>query len=118
MVSIRKNIRFLGILILLVFLFIAHQSIQNKHAHFCDKGVIVHSHPLNKNTNSPAKSHSHSKTEICIYHLLNFEYFFHTGELHLKAGTNSFPLIVVPENEQPHYDVWFCNTDTRDPPFI
>ena len=61
MVSLRKNIRFLYILFLLVFLYIVHQSLQNKHAHFFANGEVVHSHPLNENDENPVKNHNHSK---------------------------------------------------------
>lgn len=116
MVSFRKNIRFLYILFLLVFLYIAHQSVQNKHAHFYANGVIVHSHPLKKNNENPDKNHNHSNAEICLYHLLNFEYFTPAVELHIDADPTSFPRIKFPIKELSRYGVWLYNTDTRDPP--
>jgi hypothetical protein len=102
----------------MVFLFILHQSLQNKHTHFYVNGVVVHSHPLNENDKNPVKNHDHTKAELCLYHLLNFDYFSHAGELHFEAISTSFPEITISFKENSYYDICLCNTDPRGPPVI
>ncbi len=118
MVFFRKYIKFLYILCLLVYLFIAHQLIQNKHAHFYPNGKVVHSHPLDKNSENPIDDHQHSKTEICFYQIANFDYFSHTNELQLILNSYSIPPALKPAEENCYCHLCLHRPDSRDPPFL
>ncbi len=75
---IRKNTKVLFILVLPVYFLIIQNSILNKHTHFFANGlVITHSHPLDKSSDVPVKSHGHTQKEICLFSLLNIN--FHTA---------------------------------------
>jgi hypothetical protein len=62
-----------------------HQSLQNKHAHFYPNGVIVvHAHPVSHQEGIPINEHSHSKTEICFYHIVKFDYYTLSAEIFIE----------------------------------
>jgi hypothetical protein len=74
--NIRKNRRFIFILVLPVYFFIVQNSLLNKHTHFYANGMVVtHSHPLNHEDENHGEKHSHSKTEICFFQNLKIDYF-------------------------------------------
>jgi hypothetical protein len=83
--NIRKNIRFIFILVLPVYFFIVQNSLLDKHTHFYANGMVVtHSHPLNHEDESHAEKHSHSKTEICFFQNLKIDYFRITPEIQVE----------------------------------
>jgi hypothetical protein len=83
--NIRKNIRYIFILVLPVYFFIVQNSLLNKHTHFYANGMVVtHSHPLNHEDENHGKKHSHSKTEICFFQNLQIDYFRITPEIQVK----------------------------------
>jgi hypothetical protein len=116
MASFRKYTRFLYILVLLVFIFISHQSLQNKHAHFYNNNTIIHSHPLNGNDENPIKNHNHSKTEIYFLQIISFEYFSHTGMQYFEVVTHVIPSVFYNADEQSDYYVIPGKNGSRDPP--
>ena len=83
--NIRKNIRFIFILVLPVYFFIVQNSLLDKHTHFYANGmVITHSHPLNHEDENHGAKHSHSKTEICFFQNLKIDYFRITPEIQVE----------------------------------
>jgi hypothetical protein len=76
MAFIRKHINILFVFILPVYFYIVQNSILNKHTHVYANGIVVtHSHPFNKESNERANKHNHSKTEICLYSSLHFDFY-------------------------------------------
>jgi hypothetical protein len=83
--NIRKNIRFIFILVLPIYFFIVQNSLLDKHTHFYANGmVITHSHPLNHEDENHGAKHSHSKTEICFFQNLKIDYFRITPEIQVE----------------------------------
>lgn len=73
---IRKNTRFLFILILPVYFFIVQSTLLNIHTHVSKNGlIIVHSHPVSSKNGEPINKHHHSNVEICIYSQIHFDYY-------------------------------------------
>ncbi len=86
---IRRNIRLLFLLVIPVYLFIVHNSLQHKHTHFYPNGMVVsHSHPLNGDDSENPEDHSHTKNEICFYSSFNFDYYNITNEFQLGLNQN------------------------------
>lgn len=76
MAFIRKHINFLFVFILPVYFYIVQNSIQNKHTHVYANGIVVtHSHPIDKDGDAPINKHNHSKSEICLYSCLHFDFY-------------------------------------------
>jgi hypothetical protein len=116
---IRKNIRFLFVLFLPVYFLIVHQSLQNKHAHFYPNGVIVvHAHPVSHQDRTPINEHSHSKTEICFYQTVNFEYYTLSEETGIEETQPVVTDHVVFSKERGWEMPFFNHHDTRGPPAI
>ncbi len=95
---IRKNTKVLFILVLPVYFFIIQSSILNKHTHFYANGLVVtHSHPLDKNSDDPVKSHGHTQTEICLFSLLNINFHTATPEYRIdfKPSDNSETFVSI-----------------------
>lgn len=102
MAFIRSNINFLFIFILPVYFYIVQNSIQNKHTHVYANGIVIsHSHPFDGESDMPQKQHDHSKTEICLYSALNFDFYetphfcelnVDVVEVHNKYFTQDDPL--------------------------
>jgi len=86
---IRKNTRFIFILILPVYFFIVQSSLLNRHTHFYANGIIVtHSHPTDSKDNGSGKNHKHSKNEICFYSAVHFDYYNISSELQISNNCN------------------------------
>ena len=101
-----------------MYLLIIQSSILNKHTHFSPNGVVVtHSHPLDKNSDDPVKSHGHSQTEICLFSVLNIDLHNSITEyvIDFIAADNSETFIVAnvrSEYSSPHFQI-----APRGPPF-
>jgi hypothetical protein len=75
------------VFILPVFLFIVQNTIQNKHTHFYPNGIVItHSHPIPQNDGEPKKEHDHTKTEICFFHQVNFNYFTYPHQFEIPRA--------------------------------
>ncbi len=89
---IRKNTRVLFILVLPVYFLIIQGSILNKHTHFFSNGLVAtHSHPLDKKSDDPVKSHDHSQSEICLFSVLNIDLHTATAEYFIDFKTPDNP---------------------------
>ncbi len=103
MAFIRKHINILFVFILPVYFYIVQNSILNKHTHVYANGIVVtHSHPFNKESNEPINKHDHSKTEICLYSSLHFDFY----EPPVIAG------LFIDLNET--YNAYFIENDRAD----
>ena len=102
MVFIRKNIRFLFVFILPVYFYIVQNSIQNKHTHFYENGIVVsHSHPVDNATGKPINEHKHTKTEICLFQQISIDSFTPVNELIIETGDFFIARkFVIPEDEK------------------
>ena len=115
---IRKNTRVLFILLLPVYFCIIQGSILNKHTHFSPDGLVVtHSHPLDKKSDDPVKSHGHSQTEFYLFSILNLGLHTATTEyvIDFKTSDNSGTFLVADihiEYTSPNFQ-----TAPRGPPF-
>lgn len=82
-VFIRKNSRLLFALFVPLYFFIAQSSLQNRHTHISANGIVItHSHPVNHSGHDPLSAHDHSDSEICFYHLVQFDFFSVSPEIH------------------------------------
>jgi hypothetical protein len=116
---IRKNIKPLFILFLPVYLLIVHQSLQNKHAHFYPNGVIVvHAHPVSHQEGIPINEHSHSKTEICFYHIVKFDYYTLSAEIVVEETQSAVTSHIVLAEAKYRLSPLIQHHDTRGPPAI
>jgi hypothetical protein len=116
---IRKNIRLLFVLFLPVYFLIVHQSLRTKHAHFFPNGVIiVHAHPVSHQEGMPLNEHSHSKTEICFYHLVNIDYHILTAEIVIDETHPAVTGHVVISNERDRLSPFIHLHNTRGPPVL
>lgn len=116
--NIRKNTRFIFILVLPVYFFIVHNSLLNKHTHFYANGMVVtHSHPLNHDDESHGENHEHSKTEICFFQKLQIDYFRITPVFQIEFKNDNL-LAEVPEFELlSNYPKPLIHLISRGPPF-
>lgn len=117
--NIRKNIRFIFILVLPVYFFIVQNSLLNKHSHFYANGmVITHSHPLNHENESHGEKHHHSKTEICFFQNLKIDYFRITPEIQVEFKNDKL-LTEFPETYLlSNYTQPVIQFISRGPPFL
>jgi len=116
-IFIRKNINFLFVFILPIYFFIVQNSIQNKHTHFYSNGIVVtHSHPLNSENENPVENHQHTKTEICLFSQLNFDYYIFSQELQILAVEP--PEFIQPflKKDDNYKSVLLFQPDPRGPP--
>lgn len=115
---IRKNTKVLFILVLPVYFLIIQNSIRNKHTHFFPNGVVItHSHPLNRNSDDPIKNHSHSKTEICLFSLLNINLHIATPEYNIDFSTTDYSKSFVVDDVRIEYTSPNYHLVPRGPPF-
>jgi hypothetical protein len=100
-----------------VYFLIVQQSLQNRHAHFYANGmIIIHSHPVSHCNQNPINDHSHSKTEICFFHLLSFDLYETTGELKLNNTHLAVTAYIFHSNEKASLKPLFQYPDYRGPP--
>lgn len=100
-----------------MYLYIVQSSIQNKHTHVDANGIsITHSHPFNKESDTPINEHKHSKQEICLFCSLNFDFYetTSTNELTVILDETSANFFVT--NDLLAYDSHFLKTIPRGPP--
>ena len=115
---IRKNTKILFILVLPVYFVIIQNSILNKHTHFYANGlVITHSHPLDKNSDDPINSHDHTKTEICLFSLLNINLHTSTPENVIGFEPTEISEIILSTNIHFEYTSPNFQIAPRGPPF-
>jgi hypothetical protein len=116
---IRENIRLFFCLFLPVYFLVVHQSLQNKHAHFYPNGVVVvHTHPVSHQEGVPINEHSHSKTEICFYQIINFDYFTCTADIIIEEIQPAFATHIVSAEEKLRLTQLIQHHDNRGPPAI
>ena len=114
---IRKNTKVLFILILPVYFLIIQSSILNKHTHFFANGlVITHSHPLDKNSDDPVKSHGHSQSEIYLFSVLNINLHTATTQFFVDFNTSEKSETFIIADIQPKYTSPYFRISPRGPP--
>ena len=114
---IRKNTRFIFILILPVYFFIVQSSLLNKHTHFYANGIVVtHSHPADSRNGESGKNHKHSKNEICFYSAIHFDYFNISPELHINYNHNPVSTDYFIHNEKFFHLTLQLHKTLRGPP--
>jgi hypothetical protein len=96
-----------------------HQSLQNKHAHFYPNGVIVvHAHPVSHQEGVPINEHSHSKTEICFYHIIKFDFYTLSAEIVIEETQPAATDKVVLSEVRIWQKLFIHHPVTRGPPAI
>ncbi len=119
MVYIRKHSALLAVTVLLAYFFIAQTSIQNKHTHFYPNGVVItHSHPVNHNNNEPIQNHGHTKTEICFFNNVHFDFYNIAEPPSCFAHVNERPVVFHISDSRFVYSVFFIKSDPRGPPSV
>ncbi|MCY1720592.1 hypothetical protein OU798_09580 [Prolixibacteraceae bacterium Z1-6] len=114
---IRKHINILFVFILPVYLYIVQNSIQNKHTHVYANGIVItHSHPLDKESDDPINKHNHSKTEICLYSSLHFDFYEAPQIAGLTIDLNETHKAYFVANETIDLFSPFLKTIPRGPP--
>ena len=117
MVYIRKHSAFLAISVLLAYFYIAQTSIQNKHTHFYPNGVVVtHSHPIDPSGDEPIENHKHSKTEICFFNTVHFDYYDTTKFVTIDFEQDEIHHNFLVRNEQFYGSVLSLTKAPRGPP--
>jgi hypothetical protein len=75
MVELRKNINYLTILLIPVYLLVMGNSILNRHTHVLPNGVVItHSHPFTDSKTGLPVKHNHSQNQILFYQLFTFDF--------------------------------------------
>lgn len=114
---IRRNTNILFVLILPVYFYIVQNSIQNKHTHVYANGIVVtHSHAFDKDGETPTSEHEHSKTEICLYSCLHFDFYEAPVLTELKVNSTEIHKKYFIENDQVDTFSPFLNIIPRGPP--
>lgn len=114
---IRKNSRFLFLIVLPVYFYIVQSSILNKHTHVYANGIVVtHSHPFDKENETPGKQHKHSHIEICLYSLLNFEWFQNEESYVIKPEIKVSTYHYFISNDVSRYCLYHFEKSPRAPP--
>jgi len=115
--NIRKNIRFIFILVLPVYFFIIQNSLLNRHTHFYANGIVVtHSHPLNHEDGNHGEKHSHSKTEICFFQNIQIDYFRINTEFQIDFRNDSLLAKFLETNLFSNYTQPVIQFISRGPP--
>jgi hypothetical protein len=97
---IRRNIKFVFILLLPVYFYIVENTILNKHTHVYSNGLIItHSHPLNNDTDDRA-DHDHTKSEINLICGLNIDFHLAPELFHIDAAVCALIEIRKSESEK------------------
>ena len=116
---IRENTRLIFLIVLPVYLFIVQASITNRHTHFFPNGMVVtHTHPFEHGENGNADGHNHSKTEICFYAGLSFDFYLAepSAQLLHSEGLVSENTTEACENFKQHQSVY--QIGLRGPPAL
>jgi hypothetical protein len=94
-------------------------SIQNKHTHVDANGIsITHSHPFNKESETPINEHKHSSQEIRLFCYLNFDFYETTATNQLAVILDEAPANFFVVNDLFSYDCHFLKTIPRGPPTL
>lgn len=119
MILIRENIKILFLLILPIHFFIAQNSLLNKHTHFYVNSIVVtHSHPVDTKNGKPIQDHNHTKTEICLFHCLNFDYYTFSSEININFHNNAFSENYIINNDSANISIYQNFTPLRAPPIL
>lgn len=119
MAFIRRHINILFVLILPVYLYIVQNSIQNKHTHVYANGIVVtHSHPLDVAGDLPVTNHDHTKTEICLYSNLHFDFYEAPVLTELVVDLSETYTDYVIENDEAISFSHFSSSIPRAPPAL
>ncbi len=103
--------------ILPVYLCIVQNSIQNEHTHVYANGIVVtHSHPVDNEGGVPLNEHDHSKTEICLFSSLHFDFYEAPIFADLKVKLSETHKNYFVENEQVDTFSPYLNIIPRGPP--
>jgi hypothetical protein len=115
---IRRNIKFVFILVLPVYLYIVQSSILNKHTHFYSNGIVVsHSHPFNSESEVPF-NHEHSESEINLFCDLNIDFHFAPEHPQLDNVVSEFLEKHKLGNEKFTFNLFDHQLIPRGPPTI
>lgn len=118
MKNIRKNTKLIFLLVLPVYFFIVQNSLLNKHTHFYPNGIVItHSHPVDHDQNKPINDHNHTKTEICLYQSLQFEFFRVSPELVVVFGNNNLITGYISFDFISDYNSTVLASVSRGPPY-
>jgi hypothetical protein len=118
-IFIRENIKFLFVFILPAYFYIVQNSIQNKHSHFTSNGIVVtHSHPFDAENDNPFESHQHTKTEICFFSQLNFDYYNFSPDLQVLSVEPPECILPFLKKEVYYNSVSLFQPDPRGPPHL
>ncbi|MCG6189687.1 hypothetical protein [Maribellus maritimus] len=116
---IRKNIKFIFLLVIPVYFSIIQNSILNKHTHFCSNGIVVtHSHPINKEDGKPINNHKHTKTEICFFHCFHFDSFTIPEEISFQNNECFKPYRYFISNDKVENFIIYLDSSPRAPPYL
>lgn len=114
---IRKNIKFVYILVLPVYFYIVQNSILNKHTHVFSNGIVViHSHHIDRNSNHPINEHNHSKSEIQLFCNLNIDLYFVPEQMQVEILLQENTTNYFVENEKVAFLSDVLVVDSRGPP--
>jgi len=113
---IRRNIKFVFILVLPVYFYIVENSILNRHTHVYSKGLIItHSHPLNTDTDDPV-DHDHTTSEINLICGLNIDFHLVPELLNIDDVISKLIEVSKTESETVSYKLYDFQIIPRGPP--
>lgn len=114
---IRRNIKFVYILVLPVYFFIIQNSILNKHTHVFSNGIVItHSHFVDEENNEPLNEHKHTKSEIQLFCDLSIDFYFVPEQTQLDHFIFENFLEYIVENENAAILSPILTIDSRGPP--
>ena len=117
MAFIRENHKHLFGLFVPLFFIVFQQSIENRHSHISPNGMVIsHSHPLNPD--NAGEDHTHSRSEICFYFLVNFEFFSSSTEFYVNFKTDNPPPSIYVFGEQLYRGIFLDLPVNRGPPIV
>lgn len=115
---IRRNIKFVYILVLPVYFYIIQNSILNKHTHVYSNGIVVtHSHGLDDENQNPL-DHQHSKSEINLFSDLNIDYHFSSEIVGVEVKSKNFSQSFFVVNENSNSSCHLLFLIPRAPPVL
>lgn len=115
---IRRNIKFVYILVLPVYFYIIQSSILNKHSHFYSNGLVVtHSHIIDSENDNPINDHDHTQTEICLYCDLNIDLHTVYNQVAIDFSISVKQKILFVEQNHFDYSTSIAQIAPRGPPF-
>jgi len=116
-VFIRNNSKLFYLFVVLLYIFIVQQTLNNRHSHFYTNGLVVtHSHPTNREEGKPIQDHHHTTNEIYFYHQVNFDYFTHTGVFQITFQVFTCPQDYLLTDDAIHFQYALQHPETRGPP--